>query len=110
MLSDLVSDIEVYGTMIDLLPRYKERAEVAEIFIRRELIDAALGETAASETVVHQLDEADAKLLGHRSLLLRRFPEVFRLRAPNIPRRYWWWYLDEGPQVREEALAATREP
>lgn len=105
---DLVFEIGAYVEMIDHLLDYRAREELEEMFIRRELVENRLrdGEVAPIEDL-RRLEAADACLLRHHRTLVRRFRDLFELRPADIPRMYWWWYLDEGPRVREEAAAAA---
>jgi len=71
----------------------------------RDEIHDALREGAELPTLLEtKLHEADRKLLSVGKDLVRRFPDVFIDRAP---REYWWWHLDKGPKVREEAERAA---
>lgn len=48
--------------------------------------------------------ELDEQLAAKHALVAREIP----LPNPNVPdRSRWWWFLHEGPQVREQALAAA---
>ena len=51
-----------------------------------------------------QITELDNQLVTHWKLLAQVLPD------PNFrsDRQRWWWFLDEGPQVREEAKALGR--
>ncbi|MBI4496479.1 MAG: hypothetical protein HY689_01070 [Chloroflexi bacterium] len=108
---DLGSQTKLYAAMVKHLPLYDEDIEVTNLFVTRELIDDEVsGGTTHSAEEARRLEEADVALVKLRPLLIRRFRDMFSLRPPDVPRRYWWWYLDEGPQVREQALAVTKEP
>ena len=105
MARDLVSSIERYLALVDYLPGDEEAEEVMYTFICRDEIHDALREGAELPTpLAVKLDEADGKVLSIREDLVRRFPDVFIDRAP---REYWWWHLDKGPRVREEAERAA---
>ncbi|MBI4505587.1 MAG: hypothetical protein HY691_08635 [Chloroflexi bacterium] len=111
MVRDLASLIRLYDGMVEEgLPYYDEEVEVTNLFVTRELVEDALragAEVTAADRA--RLDAADAKLLRRRRRLLRRFPELFEDRPADVPRVYWWWYLDEGPRVREEPVAGAKE-
>lgn len=50
-----------------------------------------------------RLRELDDLLVAKRERVTTILPH------PNVrDRARWWWFLHEGPQVREEALAAAR--
>lgn len=110
MPNDLGSLIRLYAEMVENLSDYlDEEAELVELFIRRELIEDALRAGAEfSTTERERLRAADATLVRRRRRILRRFPKLFAERSADVPRLYWWWYLDEGPQVRGEALVGAR--
>lgn len=58
---------------------------------------------ALTEDESVRLNEADDELLLRWEALAKALPF-----SGDQPREYWWWYLDEGPQVREEAKALAR--
>jgi len=90
--------------MVEHLPDYAEELEVVNAFVTRETIEDEVRAGAALDAAERQrLEQADNRLLSRHSVVLRRFPHLFSARPGNIPRRYWWWFLDEGPQVREQA-------
>ena len=106
---NLVSQLEDYAEKVRALTHLNEPEWVVELFIRRELIDDALRSGASLPIAAQaQLEDADKTLLRRRSFLMKRVGDLFSLRAPDIPRRYWWWYLNEGPQVREHAEATAQ--
>lgn len=50
-----------------------------------------------------ELDVLDDLLVKHRRLIAENlWPH------PAVARGRWWWHLDEGPEVRQRALAAGR--
>lgn len=106
---DLISLIDLYAWNVEEgLPYYDESDEVIEVFIRRELIEDALQAGATPPVaILKQLEAADKMLVRRRRRVVRRFPELFSERTPDLPRCYWWWYLDEGPQVRERVRGVT---
>lgn len=108
MRKSLVSEIELYKEMTEHLSKYRDSEEVIALFVNRELIHDRLlrGEKVSSE-VLGLLEEGDKTLASLWRKLFLTFPTVFEPgRKANIPRAYWWWHLDEGPQVREEAEKA----
>ncbi|MBI2321236.1 MAG: hypothetical protein HYU88_03875 [Chloroflexi bacterium] len=106
---ELERDVRVYAAAVDKLPLYTEWLEVSTALVHRDAIqeEIAAGKSL-SPAAQKLLAEADDRLVANRHVLLKRFPEIFEERG--APREYWWWHLEKGPQVREEALAATREP
>jgi len=107
---NLASDVRTYGAMVDSLHLYDESLEVSNVLVWREGLHEDLRNGASlgpDDRVL--LEQADTKLVALRGLIVRRFPEVFEANA-DIPRKLWWWHLDKGPQVREEAGAAARKP
>ncbi|MBI4504311.1 MAG: hypothetical protein HY691_02155 [Chloroflexi bacterium] len=51
-----------------------------------------------------ELARLDELLMKHQRLVVDNIPHF-----ADEPRTRWWWHLHEGPQVREEALAAAQE-
>jgi len=104
--ADLVADIRDYAEMVEDLPSYDEREEVLNLFILREVIEEELHRGAVpSPADLKRLEAADTVLAKHRARVLRRFPELFDPR-PEVPRAYWWWYLDEAPRPAARARSA----
>ncbi len=95
--------IEIYARGVGYLREYDDREEVTGLLIYRDTIAKRLQAGAeVTDEAIKQLAEADDRLIEAIPWLEEHFPEVFRAND-DIPRRYWWWHLDEGPQVREEA-------
>lgn len=69
------------------------------LWLRERLAECRLTDAEQSE-----LRELDDVLIKHQDVISANMPP-----RPEVPRARWWWYLDEGPQVREEALAAAQE-
>ena len=109
MLSNLGSEIERYAADVEeSLPEYDDHYEVTALFALRDVIEDALdasGRITGSQE--RTLAQADAAIVKLRKWLVSAFPDVFDpARKDSIPPRYWWWHLDEGPEVREQAKAA----
>lgn len=49
-----------------------------------------------------RLDRLDEELIKRRQILAEWLP----FPSPH-ERRHWWWFLHEGPQVREQAKVAA---
>ena len=108
MLRDLGSRIEDYARAVaESLPLYVDHDQLVELFLRRESIEDELGQETVAAAAEKTLEEADRGLVKRSARLRRRFPEVFIDRPPDVPRRYWWWYLDEKAQPRGQRLAST---
>lgn len=60
-------------------------------------------ELTLTDAEQQQLDQLDDELVKRWEVLA----EVLPYPAPH-PRRQWWWFLHEGPQVREEAKALAQ--
>lgn len=105
---DLASKVRVFAAMVEHMLEYDEHLDVSAALVWRDSIhndlknDLKVGAPAPPDAE-RLLEEADARLLAMREELVDRFPEVFEDRAP---REHWWWHLEKGPQVREDALAA----
>lgn len=105
----LASKLRVYAAMVDKLAKLDDYLEVYAVFDWRDDIheDMRAGKVLDPESA-KVLEGSDQRLIEQRGRLLQRFPDVFDVdRKARIPREYWWWHLDEGPQVRREALAAS---
>ncbi|CCF85619.1 hypothetical protein NITHO_5240006 [Nitrolancea hollandica Lb] len=88
--------------MVDHIHEYEDELEAEAAFNWRDAIKVALdaGAILDGETM-DLLAQADDRLMARREALVRRFPNLFHPeRKAEIPKAYWWWYLDEGPRVR----------
>lgn len=106
----LASKVRVYAAMADKLSKLRDYLEVYAMFDWRDDVyeDLQGGELLDSESVA-LLEHADQKLIEERATLLQRFPDLFHPdRKARIRRECWWWHLDEGPQVREQARALAK--
>lgn len=107
---DLDSKVKIYAAMIDSILEYEEDMEIYAALNWRDGIKESLdaGETLDTENQ-NRLTRADEMLIAKRDLVVSRFPHIFHPQEKGLPpRSQWWWYLDEGPQVRAQALAAAR--
>ncbi len=106
---DLASSIGVYASMVRHLSSYEEQEEVlAALIWRDEVHEELLKGVSLAPDLSAELVAADDLLVRQRERLVERFPDAFHPdRKRNRSRDYWWWYLDEGPQVREEAGRAA---
>jgi len=98
-------EVRVYAAMVDSLALYQDELEVEGAFNWRDSIAERLeaGEQLPPESAA-LLRRADDQLMRQREMLVRRFASVFDPeRKATVPRALWWWFLDEGPQVREQA-------
>ena len=69
------------------------------LIARSQIEDAWASWTANQRKTIEQLDE-----------LLMQKRDLFELVLPNPEekdRQHWWWFLHEGPQVRQKAQQAT---
>jgi hypothetical protein len=99
---DLAFEIERYAELIEYFPGEDEPEEIIYALIYRDCVHDRLKQgEKLTPLLAQKLAEADARLKSMRSDLVRRFPGVFL--TNRAPRDYWWWHLDEGPQVREQA-------
>lgn len=106
---DLESRIEIWAAEVDALPSADYYMEVTNALVIRDTIQDALnaGQKLSSSFEI-LLRKADDGLMAQREMLVARFPEVFWPDRQNAgPRSCWWWFLNEGPHVREEAERAA---
>ena len=107
MSEDLVLAFDLYSIMVSKLHLYQDWLEVENALLWRDEINEALqaGISLTNEQMA-ALRKADDLLLAQRDRLVRKFPQVFE-NTERISSRQWWWHLDKGPQVREEAERAA---
>jgi len=93
-------DIATYRMRVRGIPDdYNWETDVLEALIGRSKIAEIWDQlTAGQQAEVRRTD--DALLQQHE-----RVAEMLPSPAPH-DRSHWWWFLHEGPQVREEAQAA----
>ena len=105
----LETKVEIWAAEVEALRRADYYMEVTNALVIRDGIQDALsagGKLSPSHEAL--LRKADDKLLAQRERLVARFPEVFTPdRQEAGPRSHWWWFLNEGPQVREKAREAA---
>src|SRR6266511_3364033 len=73
--------------------------EVLDLLVVRDEID----ESKLNPDQRRRLVELDDLLVKHARLVTDNAPP-----QADVPRSRWWWHLHKGPQVRDDALAATR--
>lgn len=73
--------------------------EVDEILLIRNRIS----EMDLSPEQKAEVRKADDLLIKHRGLIM----EWLSVGSVEEPIAHWWWHLDKGPQVREEAERAA---
>jgi hypothetical protein len=105
-MADLQEKIETYQFWVDDLGGDDLFSDVFGTLYQRDDL-AILWEalTPAQRIEVEQIDEV---LISKHELLA----EVLPMGTADNPERrakgYWWWFLDEGPQVREQ-IGRARE-
>ena len=103
---ELAADVHTYAAMVRNLRLYDDWMEVTNLLVWRDAIAKDLmGGGLLGADDQSMLRDADDRLLAERSWLLRRFPRAFEDRG--APPASWWWHLRQGPDVREQALAAA---
>ena len=107
MSADLSKSLDLYATLTKQMHMFDERSEVENVLIWREAIyEALLAGQKLSETQNKVLAQADDRLVEQAAWITQHFPQVFE-HGRRAPRNRWWWHLDKGPQVREEAERAA---
>lgn len=103
MSEELERSIDIWAAQVENISRYDYYMEVSNALVWRDGIQDALdaGETLTPEYRA-KLREADEAFWAQREELVAKFPDVFSpARQEAGPPSYWWWFLNEGPQVRE---------
>jgi hypothetical protein len=96
----LMESVDQYEHLVYLLEddEYYDASVLVILADREGIEDAWL--TLDEETRA-RVNEADKVLVQKHKIVAQMLP------FPNrTDRRRWWWFLHEGPQVREEALRA----
>ena len=73
--------------------------EVLDLLVVRDEID----ESKLNPDQRRRLVELDDLLVKHARLVSDNIAP-----QPDLPVSRWWWHLHKGPQIRDDALAATR--
>lgn len=98
---DLATKVRVYAAMVQNLQSYDDELEAEAPPIWRDSIQKALdlaeGISPESATLLRQGDEL---LMAQRESLIQRFLGIFRPeRTAEIPKGYWWWHIERGPEA-----------
>jgi hypothetical protein len=96
-----------YLNAIEEEARQTPQSEYLDLLSQGEAIDLLcardeIEEDALQPTERQELARLDDLLLKHHRLISAHVPLI-----PDKPRSQWWWHLDKGPQVREEAGRAA---
>ena len=108
MSKELERSIDVWAAEVENISHYDDELEVSAALVRRDGIQDALnaGETLTPEYRA-KLRDADEAFWAQREALVAKFPGVFTpARQEAGPPSYWWWFLNEGPDVRKRREAA----
>lgn len=87
--------LKIYGQNIRNLEDPDDLCmEVLSLLVTRDIFE----KLQLSDDQRRRLDELDDQLVGHWEIVAECLP------GPNPPvQAQWWWFLHEGPQVREAA-------
>ena len=108
MQDDLASTVRWYAANAAHLRSFEDQEEVMAMFILRDVIADRLKSQELTSEYQEKLAQADAIVADLRYWLVGTHPDVFHPdRKTTVPHEHWWWYLDEGPQVRAKALEAA---
>lgn len=108
-----VKALHRYRRYLDLIdreaPEPSDAEEYFELLTTGEAVDLLCARDTLAELdfdgeQLREIDRLDELLLKHSRLI-----EGNIVTPPNIPRSHWWWFLQEGPQVREQAKTSARE-
>lgn len=109
MYEKLVASLRLYAARVKVIAQEEEDDDVIATLAERDGIQDDL-DAGARLTVEQEafLRQADDLLVSQARTLVDRHPDVFTPDRQNAgPRSYWWWFLNEGPQVREKAREAA---
>jgi hypothetical protein len=107
-----ITPLERYRSYLEALDeevrRPQEGNEYLELLSPSEVIDLLcardeIAEMHLDSSQCAEVERLDTLLIKHHLLVPQNIPPY-----PDEPRAHWWWHLHEGPQVREQALAAGR--
>jgi hypothetical protein len=99
-MSDLTIAVDEYERLVSLL----EDDEYYDVPVQLILIardDIEDGWSGLSPEDRARVEKTDSLLVQKHSIVAQMLPH-----PRHTDRRRWWWFLHEGPQVREEALRA----
>ncbi|MBI4305240.1 MAG: hypothetical protein HY678_02875 [Chloroflexi bacterium] len=92
---NLIESYKIYVTRgLEDEERYEDEAILA--LITRDVIEERW--TELTEAQVQQVAAIDDLLVHKRERVAEVLPN-----GNSVNRRLWWWFLHEGPQVREQA-------
>jgi hypothetical protein len=96
--------ISTYRMRVESIPDdYTFEEDVLGALIGRSALQEHWDELAEEQREeVHRIDDM---LVGLHARVAEALDTVVRQREPD--HTHWWWYLDQGPKVREEAERAT---
>jgi hypothetical protein len=95
---DSQSEIEAYASLVNGLgdePEYADTEALLALIARDSIEEDWEHLTGAQQSQVKTIDD---ELVQRASVVAEILPN------PNFTdRRHWWWFLNEGPQVRKKA-------
>lgn len=91
----------------NLLPRYVRKVDLLQdddyydtnvplILIDRDVLEDQIDTLTAEQ--IQRMQAADLKLVKKAKIVAQMLPSL-----GEHSRSRWWWFLNEGPQVREQA-------
>jgi hypothetical protein len=91
----------MYGSWLEgISDDYNWQNDATQAVITRSMVE---------DIWVQLTPQEQAAVLAADNTLIENWERVAEsmLDPKEYPRTHWWWYLDEGPQVREEAHIVT---
>jgi len=104
----LEASIRLYAARVEVIGEEKEDDDVIATLAERDGIQDEID--AGAELTLEQrkaLKQADDLLVSQARRVVAMHPDVFTPdRQDAGPPSYWWWFLNEGPDVRKRREAA----
>lgn len=94
--------LDYYGRLIDPIDKRYYDSDGMQALLLRDQIEDRLAELDAQQRA--ELARLDRRLAEQWELVSEIAPP-----GSGVDRKRWWWFLHEGPQVREDAERAVNK-
>ncbi len=108
MSEKLEASLRLYAARVEVIAEEKEDDDVIATLAERDGIQDEINAGAKlTPDQMRILEQADDRLVSQARRVVAMHPDVFIPdRQEAGPRAYWWWFLNEGPDVRKRREAA----